>query len=69
LACGGKRVSARRRFLSKSTVVAMRRAKAVPRPARSAALVTALVSNISEGEHHVFSSGRSGKRALYPHRS
>jgi len=38
--CGGKRYSARHRFLSMS-VVAGRRAKAVPRPAHSAVLVTA----------------------------
>jgi hypothetical protein len=41
LECGGKRYSARRRFLS-MTAAAGRRAKAVPRPAHSAALVTAL---------------------------
>jgi hypothetical protein len=41
LECGGKRYSARRRFLSKGTAAGLR-AKAVPRPAHSAALVTVL---------------------------
>jgi hypothetical protein len=38
--CGGKRYSARRRFLSTSAVAGWH-VKAVPRPAHSAALVTA----------------------------